>query len=81
VHLTNPHKARIALCCEQAVGEPLADNGPQHALEAYPVTDIAVIASMWPRVISPRMVILLELSAPHESQSLFCDSLPFSPND
>lgn len=41
----NPHKARVSLCGQNAVGQSLTDDGFQHALKSQSVANIAVIES------------------------------------
>jgi hypothetical protein len=42
-HLPNPHKARVILSRQNAVGKPLADNGIQHATEAASVVRASMV--------------------------------------
>jgi hypothetical protein len=42
---SNPHKSRVILICQDAVGQSLTDNAAQHTLEANPVAGFTVVES------------------------------------
>ncbi len=44
-HSLNPHKPRVALISEHAVGETFADDSGQHSLKPIPVVGLSVVES------------------------------------